>query len=165
MPKIKAHLRKKFNPTFTTKIRGSVVRLSINDLENNPEKYAHTHMVEFYENSEDVKSRAAKSKKRAALKLNMGGIGVSRGLIFEEGHQTEKEKAIERFLNTSLAKTKRLKAQYLANKAKEEALEKETAKVTKKPKAKSKAETEAEAKAELKAKEKAESEAKEAAKK
>lgn len=118
MYKLKESAKKKFNPYFNTAINGIPVRVSIKDMETNPQKYVNTPLVDFYQDAESIKDRIVKSKKASARKVNMNG--VSRGLIFKEGHKTVKEQAVEDFLELQKKTMAKLKKRNAA-KAKAEA--------------------------------------------
>lgn len=127
MYKLKESAKEKFNPYFNTAINGIPVRVSIKDMETNPQKYVNTPLVDFYQDAESIKDRIVKSKKASARKVNMNG--VSRGLIFNKEHKTEKQKAIEDFFALQKKTMAKLKKRNAA-KAEAEAKAKPTAKKT-----------------------------------
>ena len=150
--RIKKSLRNRFTPYFSTAINGTAVKLTIKQMEANPEKYINTPLVDMYENPDAIKLRIAKAKKRGAKKINMAGPNVKRGYSFDKDYQSPKAKAIEAFRKASSVKTKRLKDKHEASqKADAEAKKKadaEAKKTAKAAKEKADAKAEAAAKAE-----------------
>lgn len=102
MPRIKEEHKHQFTPYFTAAIGGQVLKLTIGEMEKNPQKYANTHLAYMYD---DV-SRYKNTKQRA-VKLNMAT--QKRGAIFDAQHKTDRQLEVERYKDISKAKRERLK--------------------------------------------------------
>lgn len=142
MPKISEKFKKKFNPYFVAVLNGKSINLTIGEMENHPEKYAHTHLVDMYEDADNLKKRLKKTKKQSARKLNMEKGSI--GLVFEEGYVNPYQQAVDSFLDSSKRKHAKLKAKVEAKEKLEDSTTESKTTTKKSNTKKTKAKTDAE---------------------
>lgn len=94
--KIKSQHRKKFIPFFQTVIMGRPTKVSLKEVEDEPEKYINTPIGVMYEDRKALaKKIASRSKNAKPEKLDMRQ--GNRGGLFAKDYKSPKQKSVEKF--------------------------------------------------------------------